>query len=189
MTQNKRVIGITGGSGCGKSHIAKRLSDMGCYVIDCDEIAREVTKRGEPCLLEIKEFFGEDILKDGELNRKKLAGIVFADSKKLQKLDEITHKFIKERIYNRINEAKCDTVIVDGAVLLESGLVCDKMVGILADKQVRKARIMLRDGLSELEADRRISAQQEDEFYLKNCDIALYNNDEDISGIIKRILE
>lgn len=189
MTQNKKVIGITGGSGCGKSYISAAIAKMGYPVIDCDKVAREVTKKGSECLLELCNFFGDGILKNGELDRQKLAGIVFYDSEKLRKLNEITHKYILENIYDRIKEEEKDTVIVDGAVLIESGFCCDKMVGILADRAIRKSRIMLRDSLTPAQAEARISAQKSDDFYLKNCDVVLYNNDEDIAKIIKRLIE
>ncbi len=184
-----RVIGITGGSGCGKSYISEKIAEMGYTVIDCDKVAREVTKKGQPCLLELADFFGEQILKAGELNRKVLAKLVFSDSEKLVKLNEITHKYILENIYNKIKEEESGTVIVDGAVLIESGFACDKMVGILADHEVRKTRIMSRDALTVDEAEARILAQKGDEFYLKNCDEIFCNNEGDITKIIKGIIE
>ncbi|MBO5060148.1 MAG: dephospho-CoA kinase [Clostridia bacterium] len=191
MTQNKKVIGITGGSGCGKSYLSGLLRERGIPVIDADIVAREVMQKGQPCLLEAAECFGSEILSDGELNRKKLAEIVFSDEKMLKKLNEITHKYILASIYNKIEKEESEIVCVDGAVLIESGIKCDMLVGVLADKAVRKKRIMLRDGLSDGEAEARINAQQEDGFYLENCDFVIYNNGDtfDIDSILKRIEE
>lgn len=190
MTQNKRVIGITGGSGCGKSYISGLLKKRGLAVIDCDVVAREVMEPGKPCLLEVAEVFGERVIENGVLQRKALAEIVFSDEKMLKKLDEITHKYILEDIYNKIREESGDTVIIDGATLLESGILCDKMVGILADKEERKRRIMDRDGLLKKDAEMRINAQKPDSFYIERCDVVFYNNKEaDVENILKGIME
>lgn len=191
MTQSKRTVGITGGSGCGKSHICALLAARGMTAIDCDAIAREVMAPGHACLSETAEAFGGDILENGILNRKKLAQLVFSDKKKLDELNRITHKYILADIYNRIEQAESRTILIDGAVLIESGIVCDKMIGVLADRAVRKERIMERDGLSAEEAERRINAQQPDSFYLENCDFVIYNSggEVDIDAIIKRIEE
>lgn len=189
MMQNKRIIGITGGSGCGKSYISKKLTERGFLVVDADASARVVMEKGHPCLAKTAAHFGEQILKNGELDRKKLAQIVFADEASLKKLNEITHKYILADIYDKIEKGKGETVFVDGAVLIESGMKCDIMIGVLADREVRKSRIMNRDGLSEQEADRRIGAQQKDDFYIERCDFVIYNNtgEPDIDYILKRI--
>lgn len=191
MTQNKKIIGITGGSGCGKSHICALLAARGMTVVDCDAVARVLMEPGHACLSETAEAFGEDILENGVLNRKKLAKLVFSDKEKLAELNRITHKYILEDIYNRIEQAESEIVLVDGAVLIESGIVCDKLIGVLADRTVRKKRITERDGLSEEEAERRINAQQPDSFYLENCDLVIYNSggEVDIDAVIKRIEE
>ena len=187
---NKFVVGITGGSGCGKSHLASLLKERGYGIVDADEIAKTVMQKGEECLSETVREFGEDILEqDGQLNRKKLASIVFSDSGKLKKLNEISHKYILKGIQEEIEASASSVVFVDGAVLIESGFSCDVMIGVIADYDRRKARIMLRDALSETEARTRIDAQQKDEFYHENCDFVVYNNQDgfDIEEILKRI--
>lgn len=190
MTQNKRVIGITGGSGCGKSYICSLLRERGIFVIDCDVIAREIMEPTSPCLLETAEVFGEKILDGGKLNRKALAEIVFSDDKMLKKLDEITHKYILRDIYNKIEEINSGVICIDGATLLESGIKCDKMVGILAKAEDRKQRIINRDALSSEQAEKRINAQKPDSFYIENCDVIFYNDaDADFDSILKGILE
>ncbi len=190
MTQNKKIIGITGGSGCGKSYISELLRRRGIPVADADKTAREVMKKGSLCLAETTDFFGERILlENGELNRKELAKIVFSDEKKLKKLNEITHKYIMESIYNEIERSEGGVAGADGAVLIESGFKCDMMIGVLADRAIRKKRIMLRDTLCEEEAEARINAQPQDDFYIKNCDFTIVNNggEIDIDAVIERI--
>ncbi len=190
MMRSKKVIGITGGSGCGKSYICESLARLGFLVIDCDKIAREVMEPGKPCLLEVAEFFGKEILEDERLNRKKLAEIVFSNPEKLAMLNRITHKYILESIYNRIEKEAADRILIDGAVLIESGVKCDAMIGVLADKEERIRRIMARDGLSRQDAERRIGAQKPDSFYEENCDFVVYNNGNiDIDQLKKRIDE
>lgn len=191
MMQNKRVVGITGGSGCGKSYISSLLREHGIPVIDCDKVARSVMECGKPCLLEVAEYFGKEILTGEVLNRGKLAEIVFSDKDKLKKLNEITHKYILADIYNMIEKEKSELVCIDGAVLIESGIKCDKMIGILADKKVREKRIKDRDSLSDKEAIARINAQKPDSFYLENCDLVFYNNEDRVhfDDILKGIME
>ncbi|MBR4173438.1 MAG: dephospho-CoA kinase [Clostridia bacterium] len=188
MMQNKKVIGITGGSGSGKSHIRALLKKAGYDAVDADEIAHNCLEK-EDCKNEVLVEFGEGILENGKINRKKLGEIVFKNSEKLEKLGKITHKYILSDIADEIGKARGNTVFVDGAVLIESGMKCDFMIGIIADKKVRKARIMARDNLTESAADQRISAQKEEGFYSKNCDMVIENSsgEPDIAAIIKRI--
>ena len=179
MMQNKFIFGITGGSGTGKTTVSGIFRKIGIEVIDCDVVAREVTYSGEPCLKELAEFFGMDILcENGELNRKKLGEIVFSSNEKLKKLNEITHKYILEKIFCMIEQSEHYMIGIDGAVLFESGVAdrCDRMIGILADKPVRMHRIINRDNLSAKTAENRINSQKPDSFYINNCDFIIYNN-------------
>lgn len=191
MMQNKKLIGITGGSGCGKSYISMLLKKRGIPVIDCDLVSREIMGKDTPCAEEVVRYFGDEILENGEINRRKLGKIVFSDPDKLKKLNEITHKYILSSIYNRMEKDESDIVCTDGATLIESGIRCDMMVGVLADKEIRKKRIMERDGLTEADATLRINAQKDDSFYIENCDFVIYNNsgEIDIDQFIKRIAE
>ena len=189
MMQNKKLVGITGGSGCGKSYLSSLLREKGIPVIDCDLVSREVMGKGTPCEKEVLEYFGDEILENGEIARRKLGKIVFSDPEKLKKLNEITHKYILADIYNKMEQEEDDIICADGATLIESGIECDILAGILADKEVRISRIMERDGLSKEDARLRIEAQKADEFYIENCDFVIYNNsgEIDIDEFIKRI--
>ena len=190
MTQNKKIIGITGGSGAGKSYISQELRKMGFAVIDADEVAHKSINK-ESCKEELCAYFGKNILSNGNIDRRKLGEIVFRDPRKLEKLNKITHKYILSDIADEITKANGNTIFVDGAVLIESGIKCDVMIGVLADKKVRISRIMSRDGITGEIAAERISAQKPDSFYEKNCGIIVLNNGEniDISAILKRIEE
>ena len=188
MMQNKKIIGITGSSGAGKSHISETLRKRGFFVVDADKVAHESINR-PACVEELAREFGEDIVKDGKIDRKMLGKAVFSAPEKLERLNGITHKYILSDIEDKIKAQKDKTVFVDGAVLIESGMECDIMVGVVADKNIRIKRIMQRDGITEEEAKTRIAAQQKDGFYYENCDFVITNNggEPDISGILKRI--
>ncbi len=175
------IIGLTGGSGTGKSTACRYFESRGFLVIDSDKIAREVCEKGEPCLEEIAEFFGNEILDgDGRLMRQSLGKIVFADAQKLEKLNEITHKYIREKIKDIISQNEGENIVLDAPLLFEAGLgdICTKRMCILADTNIRAARIMERDGISKEQALNRISSQHDDEFYVKKCDYVIYNNGE-----------
>ncbi len=187
------VIGITGGSGSGKSMISRALSDKGFLVIDADIIAREIVKVGEPALEEIKKAFGEEVLlSDGSLNRKKLGRIVFSSKEKLNILNSITHKYITERIKEIINKNPEKDIIVDGAVLKESGIseILDICVFVFSPEDVRKERIVKRDNLTAEEAKKRINSQKSDEEYRKECDFEVSNSGkESVLSITEKVIE
>lgn len=191
MMRNKKVIGITGGSGCGKSYVSDLLRRRGIPVIDADKTAHEVMAAGTQCCREVIDFFGGEIEENGGINRGKLGKIVFSDPGMLKKLDEISYKYILAGIENKIEKEDAEMVFVDGATLIESGMTCDVMIGVIADFSARKKRIVLRDGISEETARMRIQAQPSEDFYRKNCDFIIYNDGRpiDIDGMLRKVWE
>ena len=144
------VFGITGGSGSGKSSVSAIFEKLGVDIIDTDLIAREVTQFGTPCLKELAEAFGNDILNsDGTLERQTLASIAFTDTDKTKILNRITHKYIKACILKRIENSQADIIAIDGAVIIGSDIepICDFLISIIADKEIRIERIIKRDKL------------------------------------------
>lgn len=173
------VFGITGGSGSGKSSASERFRENGIYVIDADKTAREVVRQVEPCLEElVKELGGEILNDDGGLNRRKTGDIVFSDKKKLDILNRITHKYIQKALEDQLNKIDTDIAAVDGAVIIGSPVekMCSFLVSVMADKEIRLARIMARDNISREAALKRIESQPSDEFYIANSRYLLYNN-------------
>lgn len=173
------VIGLTGGSGSGKSTIASLMEQRGIYVIDADKVGRFVVEKGRPALKEIVEEFGEDVLfENGELDRKKLASIVFTDREQLLKLNRITHKYITEIVKEELAANKGMICAIDAAVLKESGIIdmCDHVIAVIADKDVRVKRIMARDGISEKAANDRINSQEPDAKYVQYADFVINNS-------------
>lgn len=187
------ILGITGGSGCGKTTVSDMVRKSGAEVIDTDIVARMIVEPGKPALEEIKKSFGSEYIKgNGELDRKKTANLVFSDSEKLCELNGITHKYIKKYINEYIDSYKGNIIGIDGAVLIESGInkMCDYLISVLADKAVRTERIMIRDGITREEAEKRINSQKNNEFYIENSDYIVYNNNdkESLAAEVGKIL-
>jgi len=174
------ILGLTGGSGTGKSSACRFFEEKGFLIIDMDKVSRKVCQKGEKCLDEIVSFFGSGILdENGELIRKKLGDIVFSDKEKLAILNKITHKYIIRDALCTIRQNPGRDVVLDAAVLFESGAhtLCTHTICILADFEKRLSRIMARDSLLEESARNRIMSQPNDDFYIARCDAAVYNND------------
>ena len=173
-----KIIGITGGTGAGKSTVCEEMKKNGADVIDCDVIARQIVEKGQPALNEIVQAFGDDILcHDGTLDRKKMGGIVFSDKKKLDVLNEITHRYIFDEMKRRMNEAVSDIVVLDVPLLFQCDFPfnCDVTVAVIADKETRIKRIMQRDGIDSEMAKARMANQMSDEEYASLADVCFNN--------------
>ncbi|MBQ7296356.1 MAG: dephospho-CoA kinase [Clostridia bacterium] len=175
------TIGLTGKTGAGKSTVALYLKEKGCYIIDGDVIARQITEKGSDTLPQLQASFGEDILdENGELIRKRLAERAFASPQKTALLNSITHPAIKKRCEAEIEKAKKEgyTVsVIDAAALLESNCkeLCEKFVVVSAPEEIRLERILSRDGITHEQATTRIKAQKDDEYYFSQADIIIRN--------------
>ena len=175
----KIVIGVTGGTGSGKSTVSSYLKERGAKIIDADIVARKIVMPGETALSEIEKSFGKEvILPDGCLDRKKLASIVFSDGERLNILNSITHKYIIADISRTLSETEENIAVIDAALLFQTELhkLCDKTIAVIADEKVRKERIINRDGLSEELAQNRISSQEPNSFYEERGDYVLVND-------------
>ncbi len=173
------ILGITGGSGSGKSIASKFFEDNGFYVIDYDKLSREVCDQGMPCLDELKAEFGDDIIDArGNLLRKKLGEIVFKNREKLCILNNITHKYIMEQSDKLLASLNGKNIVLDAPLLFEANLnlKCDKVICILCPKAERIKRIAERDRISIEQAKNRIGSQPPDSFYKKNGDYCVINN-------------
>ncbi|SHJ00035.1 dephospho-CoA kinase [Lutispora thermophila] len=175
------VIGLTGGIASGKSTVSSLLKKLGAYIIDVDEIGRDVVEKGEKAYNEIVDYFGKDILlPDGQINRKALGHIVFSDRDKLNKLNSITHPHIIDRVKDIISECKSkgiEIMVVDAAILIEMGLhsICDIVWLVKVDKNIQLHRLMERDHYSYEEANNRIMAQYSDEKKAQFADVIIDN--------------
>ncbi len=177
-----KVIGLTGSSGSGKSTVSAMLGTHGFYIIDCDQIARAVLRPETNCLKEIFVQFGETVKNaDGSLNRKALAEIVFSSPEQLKRLDAIMYPQITADIRDILsacakNGEQC--VILDAPTLFESGAdsLCKQVVSVLSEDTLRIKRIMARDSLTAEEAQKRLAAQQANDFYAERSDFIVTNN-------------
>ncbi|MDU6112801.1 MAG: dephospho-CoA kinase [Paeniclostridium sordellii] len=175
------VIGLTGNIGCGKSSLSKILKDNSLDIIDADIISREIMSNNK-LLEEVFQVFGEDVKdKDGTLNRKKLASIVFSDDKKLIALNDITHPAIKNEIKRRIKDIENkgrNIVIVDAALLIEGKFLdlIDKLIVITCDEKEQLNRVMDRDNSNIDEALNRISSQMSQDEKVKFGDYIIDNS-------------
>ena len=163
------VIGLTGQSGAGKSTVCRMLEQRGCAVLDCDRIARSVTEKGSVCLKELCRAFGADILEEnGELNRRKLAGRAFSSRAMTDRLNAITHPYIREKIEDelcRLRRAGTTAVILDAPQLFEAGCerYCDRICVVTAPWEVRLQRLQERDRLPRDLLEKRMRAQLSEE--------------------------
>ena len=183
-----KIIGLTGNSGSGKSAVADILRESGGYIIDCDMIAHSNMLRNGIAYNDIISEFGNGITDEGgEINRKRLGGIVFNDKNKLELLNRITHKYITdevnrqiEEIKNKPREYKC--IVIDAPLLIEAGLeaLVNEIWVVSAGINKKIERIMVRDDITKDMAIARLKNQRSDEELIKRADVVIYNNGDDI---------
>lgn len=174
-----RIIGLTGGSGTGKGTFAALLRDKGAGWVDADAVYRALCAENRDMLHQLDTTFDGVLDETGALNRPKLARIVFADPAKLQKLNEITLPYIRAASLDAMRaQGDCPFVLYDAPTLFEAGVddLCECIIGVLADTEVRVQRIMARDGLDEQAACARIGAQPDADFYRARCNYIVENN-------------
>jgi dephospho-CoA kinase len=176
------VIGLTGGTGAGKGCVCQKFLQYNINSLDTDWVSREVCSKGTPCLNELVKTFGNTILNDdGTLNRKRLGSIVFSDREKLNILNSISHRYILDYARNWLDGQKADSkiaAIIDAPLLYESGFdkECDIIIAVISNIETRKQRILTRDNLSTVEANKRLNNQGDDDFYSSRADYVITNN-------------
>ena len=180
LTKNMKVIGLTGGSGCGKTTALHCLQDHGARIIDCDALYHDLLEKNIELLTAIENRF-PGVIADCKLDRKALGEIVFQDPAALADLNAITHRYVSSAIQTMLEDWAMQggtLAAIDAIALFESGLaeLCTVTVGIVAPTESRLQRLTMRDGISEAYARMRIAAQQPDAFFETNCDYMLYNN-------------
>ena len=179
-----KVYGITGGAGTGKSEVIKMLQqNFGGCVIMSDEVARELMQKGNISYQLIVEYFGRDILMDdGEIDRKKLADHVFNNKEALEKLNSMTHPYVKEEIRKVIAEAEasgeCRFVALESAILLECGYedICDEFWYVYTKPEIRRQRMKETRNYSDEKVDSVMRNQQPDEVFFEQCSFVIKNN-------------
>ena len=174
--KGRRIIGVTGRSGCGKSLLSAQLEQMGAQVLDADKIYAELLQTENPMTGMLNHRF-PGVWKDGVLDRKKLADIVFSDEQARLDLNFITHSQVKAEMHYRTVHSDSKLIVLDVPLLFESGIdrLCDLTLAVLADREGSLLRIMKRDGIDRARAEARLNSQPDDAFYRARADLLLHN--------------
>ncbi len=184
-----KIIGLTGQTGAGKSTVAEFARELSCEIINADLVAREALQKGSSCLKKLADIFGYDIIdSNGECKRAVLARKAFSSRENTDQLNKITHPWIMRRISEYIEMYGDDKIIIlDAPQLFESGgnKICDKVIVVVADENVRLQRITERDGLSYEDAVLRIRAQHDENYYTSRADFVI-NGMSDIDSVRKQ---
>ena len=158
------IVALTGGIGSGKTMVGEIFADLGALVVDSDQLAREVVERGSKGFELIVTEFGDEILKNGDLDRAALASLVFKDPKKRAKLEEITHPLIRQSFAKIVSSAGSDSIIINQIPLLvesKHDYKFDHIITISVPDEIRTERLLKR-GLTLTQIDQRMKAQATD---------------------------
>lgn len=190
-----RLIGLTGGVGAGKTTVLKALQQFfHARVLIADEIAHELMEPGTPCYRKLREVFAsEDIwLRNGCINRPKLAQVLFSDETKRETLNAIVHPAVKEYICGEAEKERqagvYECVVVEAALLIEEHYdkICDELWYVYASPETRKKRLMENRGYSAEKVAQMFAAQLSDEVFRSHCTVVI-DNDRDEAHVLKQI--
>lgn len=179
------IIGVTGPSGAGKGAASEYMRTAhGFKVIDADRVYHDIISAPSDCVSELAENFGKSILNEtGGIDRKALSKLVFGEEnkEKLLLLNQITHKYVISeinKIIEKYSNDGADVCVIDAPLLIEAGVnkICDRVLVVYADKEIRAERIAKRDGIDLDAALLRINSQKPYEFYSENCDFFITNH-------------
>ncbi|MFZ9315810.1 MAG: dephospho-CoA kinase [Candidatus Nanopelagicaceae bacterium] len=157
-------VALTGGIGSGKSLVGEILEELGALVIDSDQLAREVIERGSPGYEEVVTAFGDSILSEGQIDRSKLAAVVFKESDLRKKLESIIHPLVREAAEKLAKKLPSGAILINQIPLLvesDGAKRFDYVVTVSADEEIRRERLRLR-GLKDYEITQRMAAQVSD---------------------------
>lgn len=195
----RSIVGLTGPTGAGKGYVSEYLAKLGCYVSDTDKIARELTMKDSPFLGILARNFGQDIIdENGELQRKLLAERAFKDKESQTLLNSLMHPEIirisTERCFDAL-ENGARAAIIDAPLLFEAGgdKYCNTVISVIAPKEIRLARIMERDNITFEQAQSRMNAQQDDDFYTSKSEFTVrsfdpYKVEDELEDFVKKYL-
>jgi dephospho-CoA kinase len=172
-----KIIGLTGGIGSGKSSIAKHIESLGIPVYIADTEAKKILDTAD-VIAKVIALFGDDILENGKIDRKKIAALVFQDPEKLKKYNAIIHPEVYLHFQNWVKQHNNYPLVVkEAAILFESGSYkdCDKIILVIAPKENRIQRVMKRDAVTREAVEQRMSLQWDDETKKSMSDFVIEN--------------
>ena len=176
------LVGLTGGIGAGKSTLAALLAERGAQIIDADVFARDALAPGEEAWNAVVEQFGDEILSAGsmEIDRKRLASVVFGDAKQRIALNAIVHPVVLRRIADTLDKLRStdEIVILDAALLTETGLDRDMetVIVVLAEQETRERRLIEGRGMSRADVRARIAAQASEADLVSKAGLVVHND-------------
>lgn len=179
-----KIIGITGGIGCGKSTVCDYLkSKYDAEIILADNVGHEVTEPGTKCNRELQKLFGENCFySDGTLNRRKIGDIAFKNPLLLQKMNSLIHPAVWDEIIKRFEAARAGgkrLAVLEAALLIESKYVdiCDELWYVYADKTSRMKRLLSSRDITKEKVNHIIERQLSEDEFRKNCDFVINNTE------------
>ena len=182
-------IGLTGGIGSGKSTVARIFEILDVPVYYADEASKRLYHTDEKLMADLKKHFGEDVYTNDQLNRSKLAEIVFNNPEKLSLLNSLVHPPTIKDAGDWMLQQKAPYVIKEAALLFESGSVAglDYVIGVKAPMAIRTKRVMDRDGVTREQVLSRMDRQLDEEIKMRLCDFIINNNEQEL--ILPQVLE
>jgi dephospho-CoA kinase len=187
------VVALTGGIGSGKSTVGQIFAQLGATVIDSDQLARDVIERGSIGFNEVVAKFGDEILKNGEIDRQILASLVFKDPAKRSELEQITHPLIRKAFAKVVSSALPDSIVINQIPLLvESNhdYKFDHIITVSASESIRSERLIKR-GLTNEQIKQRMQAQATDQMREDIADSVIVNekSEQEITDQVEKIWE
>ena len=187
------VVALTGGIGSGKSTVGQIFAQLGATVIDSDQLARDVIERGSIGFNEVVAKFGDEILKNGDIDRQILASLIFKDPAKRSELEQITHPLIRKAFAKVVSNASPDSIVINQIPLLvESNhdYKFDHIITVSASESIRSERLIKR-GLTNDQIKQRMGAQATDQMRESIADSVIVNekNEQELTGQVEKIWE
>ena len=187
------VVALTGGIGSGKSTVGEIFAQLGAIVIDSDQLARDVIERGSIGFNEVVAKFGDEILKNGEIDRQILASLIFKDPAKRSELEQITHPLIRRAFAKMVSSASPDSIVINQIPLLvESNhdYKFDHIITVSASESIRSERLIKR-GLTNDQIKQRMGAQATDQMREAIADSVIVNekNEQELTDQVEKIWE